>query len=396
MNPLAVEPDLARPQDFLAHERVTRERVEALGMIRLIQRQLQVDGLVVQRDVGEVRAGQPGHADLSHPKVGRDDVFTSRAGENGLDLIEKWVFQRPEPHRLHGDFQLDVLAAPGDGRLHGAAGAVLGLELNREAHGLRRGLIQRRLDGDFAGVDVRQELHRLQRGPGPGLQVDRLPDALGGSIALFAFELESVGRVVDAQHEGLFVAPLDLLGQLEFEGGVSALEAADLLTVEPSGRQPVASADHHEDLAAFPFRRHANRPLVPGDVGLALHAGQFRTPRERHVDRKRKLRLARCPVAAQPRVLFVEAEVPRPVEIHPLGSLEVGPRMLRQRDVLCLGKTAPGSAENRRDHYGDRRYRSADVSHRDYPFKTGLHDLPQEAYEYRTGASVICPHVLPA
>ncbi len=334
VDPLAVETDLARPQDLVAHERVARERVEPFGVIRLVERQLQIDGLVVQRDVGQVGSGQVDYADLPHPEVSRDDVFGPLARQDGLDLVEVRIFERPEPHRFDGHVELDFLASLGDGRLCGACGAIFGLELDRQTHRVGRRLVQRGLDGDLAGVDVRQEVHGFQRDLGPGLQIDRLPDALGRAVALLAFELERMRRVVDAQREGLVPVPLDMVGQLELERRVPALEAADLLAVEPAGRQPVAGADHDEDAASLPVGRYADRPLVPRDVGLVLDAGQLRAPRERHVDRQRKLRLAGRPVARQPRVLLVETELPRAVQVDPQRPLKVRPGMLRQRDVL--------------------------------------------------------------
>ena len=81
VQPVGVQPDPARPQDLVPHEGVAREGVEALRMIRLVERHLQIDRLVVQRDVGEVRAGQLHHADLPHAEVGRDAVLAvARAG----------------------------------------------------------------------------------------------------------------------------------------------------------------------------------------------------------------------------------------------------------------------------------------------------------------------------
>ena len=162
--PLAVEADLPRAENLVPHEGVARESVEAVRMIGLVQRQLEVDGLVVQGDVGVLRSGQLRHADLPHAEVGVDGVLAALAGQHGLDLVQIRVLQRPEPHLRQGDFEFDLALSLGDLPAT-ASGDRPGLELKLELHRLRRGLVQRRFDRDLPGVDVRHEMHGLQGRP---------------------------------------------------------------------------------------------------------------------------------------------------------------------------------------------------------------------------------------
>ena len=114
------------------------------------------------------------------------------------------------------------------------------------------------------------------------------------------------------------------------------MEAAEFLPIEPSHRQPITGADDDEDALALPFGGHANRPAIPSDIGLAVHARKRRAPWKGHRDRQGKLDVAIRPVLAHAGVFRVEAEVPRAVEIHPLGPLEIGSRMLGQGDITGL------------------------------------------------------------
>ena len=69
-----VEADLPGAQHLVPEELVAREGVEAVGVIRLVERELEVDGLAVERHVAVVRAGQVHDRDLAHAEVGADDV----------------------------------------------------------------------------------------------------------------------------------------------------------------------------------------------------------------------------------------------------------------------------------------------------------------------------------
>ena len=79
VQPVGVQADPARAQDFVAHEGVAGKGVEALRVIGLVQRDLQIDRPVVQRDVREIRARQLHDADLAHAEVGGDAVLGAAA-----------------------------------------------------------------------------------------------------------------------------------------------------------------------------------------------------------------------------------------------------------------------------------------------------------------------------
>ena len=64
----AVESDLPRAENLVAQDGVGREGVEAGRMIRLIERELEVDRLAVDRDVRVARPRQVDDAIVRMPK----------------------------------------------------------------------------------------------------------------------------------------------------------------------------------------------------------------------------------------------------------------------------------------------------------------------------------------
>ena len=67
-------------------------------MVRLVERELQVDRRAVERDVAIRRARDSHHADRSHAEVRLHPVLgESRAVHAHLDLVEEGIVERPAP-----------------------------------------------------------------------------------------------------------------------------------------------------------------------------------------------------------------------------------------------------------------------------------------------------------
>jgi len=299
-------------------------------MIGLVERDLEIDRFVVQGNVGEFGARQLLDADLAHAEIGADVVLGSARAQHGIHLVKERIVQRPQARFRDGHLKLRLLRAARDG-LRGVR-QVAGLEMQRQLRARRCRVVQLRLHRHLAGVDVRRIMDRRDAQRRPGLEIDRLPDALGGPVSLLALELEVVRGVIHPQDELLILTPLDVGCQFELERRVAALVRAQRLAVDPALRQPVACADHHEHALAFPRLGHFHGALIPADIRLVLEAGELRAPRKRNGDLVGKLRLATGPPRALADVVLVEAELPDAIEVLPVGAFKIRPGMFRQRD----------------------------------------------------------------
>ena len=125
-----------------------------------------------------------------------------------------------------------------------------------------------------------------------------------------------------------------LARQLHREGRVAALVFSESFAVEPHGSAPIARA-HDEEDASPPGCGHGDFACIPSDVAppAVRHAGQRRTPGERHDDLARARQRSTRPAAALTVVGWIKRESPTPVEIQPLGALKVGTGMFGERDL---------------------------------------------------------------
>jgi hypothetical protein len=347
----AVQADLPGAQHLVADERVGGEGVEAVGMVGLVERELDVHRLVVERDVAMVGAGEVDHRDLAHAEVRLHDVRRRPGAAHArLDLVEERVVQGPEPGLGDGDVELDAALAPRDLPFHRGHAASLERQAQREVLGRR--FAQPGVHGHLLRVDVGRELKVAEHGAPARLQVGRLPDAAGVAVALLALELERAVHVVHAEDQALRRARTRVRRQLELERRVAALVLAELLSVEPGGGVPVGGADDQEHAPSLPGRGDLDRARVPADLRLVGDARQRGSPREGHGDGQRELRLPLRPGLGQPLVRRIEAERPGAVEVHPRRALEVGARVLRQRNLLlgsCRGREQHRCRDRRRD-----------------------------------------------
>ena len=338
---VAGERELLREQDLVLHEFVRRERVEAVRVVALVQRELQVEGLAVQRHVGVFGSRQFADRHLAHAEVGAHLVRLRRAGlpsarlQRADDLVEVGVLQVPELDVAQRDLHLraHLPRREGDGR---GLGAVLLAEADLEGERFLRRRPQADVRRDGLAFDVRREADRLQELVSARLQVDRLPHAARVAVSLLAVEPPARtrprgGLVPRTQRNPLRLAPLHEVRQLELERRVAAHVLAEPDAVEPPRRVVVARADDEEDALPLPGLRHRHLAPVPADVRLVLYAGKRAPPRKRHHDEAVELRVVRVePLLAHAGVRLVEREAPGPVEVQPLGPLPVRTRVLRQ------------------------------------------------------------------
>jgi len=317
-------------------------------MPALVERHLQVDRRAVERHVGVAQARQLRDADFAESEVAHHPILAGGGAERERRLVEVGVRERPEARARSERKREPGFASAG---LNGPAR----LGERRIAHGSRRhpqleggarggGLGEPHAQLDALQPDARVELERLHVERRARFEVDRLPQAPCLPVALLALQLEGVRRVVHAQDQPLVLPGLCDLRQLQLEGRVAPLVGADGLSVEPAARLPVGGAHHEEDPPPAPALRYPQRPRVPRDVGLVRDARQLRAPGERHLDPERKRLGGRSePALALARGVPVEAKGPLAVQVDPLRALEVGPRVLGQRDLR------PGSAARDRE-----------------------------------------------
>ena len=311
-------------------------------MVALVQAELEVKGLVVEGDVGEVGARQGRDADLALAEVAVYGIDRAvLAFQGGGHFIQIRVVDAPEMLVLEGDLEGDGGASF---QLLGRFGLAAVLELDGQAFAFGGRLGQDRVHAYLGGVDVRGEVQALDVVTAAGLEVDGLPDAAGIAIALLAVEVGVGGRVIGLDQQLLRFAETDAF-QLAFEGSVAALVGTDFRAVQPGCRLPVGSTDHQEDPLAFPLLGDGDLPAVPGDVAFVFDLGELGSPGEGDQDAapERSKALVSQGLVGCGRV---EGEGPVTIEVDPLRTLEVRPRMLRQGNGYRLfGGAGAGEKE---------------------------------------------------
>jgi hypothetical protein len=95
-------------------------------------------------------------------------------------------------------------------------------------------------------------MNGVERIAAAGFKVDGLPDPLGVAVALLAFQLERVGRVVYPDGKPLPAARLGELCELKRKRRVAALVGADRIAVEPGGGAPIGGTYNQKDALALP------------------------------------------------------------------------------------------------------------------------------------------------
>ena len=169
-------------------------------MVRLVERQLQIDGRAVEGNVTIRRAGHVHDADRPHAEVGLHAVLGhSGAADTHNDVVQERIVERPAACARQRHVEVRGACAAGDAMRHrGSAGAIGKSESQRER--LRRRLEQSHVDADPREVGLRCEVHKFQWIAAARLEVHGLPHSARFSVALLALELERVRRVVHADH----------------------------------------------------------------------------------------------------------------------------------------------------------------------------------------------------
>ena len=92
-----VEAQPAGDQHLLAHRRVARPGVEAVGMPALVEGELEVERLAVERDVRVAEARQLRDADLAEAEVRLHPVLARSGRERQRRVVEVRILERPQP-----------------------------------------------------------------------------------------------------------------------------------------------------------------------------------------------------------------------------------------------------------------------------------------------------------
>ncbi len=231
-----------------------------------------------------------------------------------------------------------------DGGSDLGAGLICGTQ--PQGHALLRA-VQPGLDVDTARVQVGGDDAVPKIGLPHSFEPDRLPDAGGARVdtaitlepvGLLARRLQARGGMVRGADDELVLAIRHQVGDLEREGGVTALMLAGEEAVHPHSRVPVHGAEVEEQSLPPHGVRDLEHPTVPHTVHEVghLHTGESALGAEGNED----LAGVVAPEGVAHLLadfVIVDLELPHPVQVEPVGSLEVGSWVFGPRDVLTQG-----------------------------------------------------------
>ena len=133
----------------------------------------------------------------------------------------------------------------------------------------------------FARVQVRNDLERLDVTRGHRLEPHRLPDAGGRGVIdaarpedLFAARLRAgVGRVPDADDQLLLAFLFQGFTNIEAEAVVATLVFAQFLAVNPNRRLPIDRAEMEQEALPLPSLGHGKQAPIPEAVAVLHDTG---------------------------------------------------------------------------------------------------------------------------
>ena len=182
--------------------------------------------------------------------------------------------------------------------------------------------------------------------PSTCFEIDGLPDAAYVAVALFARETLVVGRVIGHDDKVLrhIVEASEVPCDFNLEWCVAALVGGDVTTVEVDLGVPFAGTDDEEDALVAPSAWNDNIASIITLVAFVGNTGKGRSPSEGDND---------LVVEGGCDVIFgcvlatfgIECELPGAVEVNPVGALEIGTRMLGERNGLGYGSRNGESEE---------------------------------------------------
>ena len=122
-------------------------------------------------------------------------------------------------------------------------------------------------------------------------------------------------------------------GDFNLEGCVSALMGGDVSAVEVDFGIPIACSDDEEDSLVAPSARNEDIAGIVALVAFVGYTGERRTPSEGDINLV--VEGGGDVILGSVLATFgIERELPGAVEVDPVGSLEVGTRMLGERNGL--------------------------------------------------------------
>ena len=318
-----VETEGLQNLEVVDHALFGRRRVETVRPPALIERTVLEDKLVVEHHAGNTvlvlaKGG------LAHRVVGADrvDRFAAELIKEGNgDIVERRVVGSPE---------FIVLRGNRDGSFTGDDLRRVFVDDDKHAFGVIRFDVD--LDchvvdiGDRANLRNVRLRNRFKPNGLPDARNRRVPNAVR-VVELFADALNALVRgVPDLNDEFLLAFRLDGAGQIDREGAVSALMAADFDVVEEDVGAPIDGAELEQNLLAGPIGGNIERRLIPQVV---LRADGLRDAGERgfRAERDENLPLSRFELFAdrQNRV------VPKTVQVDPTFAGHLRTRILGQR-----------------------------------------------------------------
>lgn len=248
---------------------ITGGGVEPIRPEALVQRAVLENGFVIEHEAHDA-LGVLIHAELAHGKIAVHPV-------EHLLLIQQADFQLIEvrgvgrPQFGMGDVEGDL--TPGGSC---ASGDILSVEagdsLDQHAAG---GAIHQGEDLDETVIDIGGDAQGFDVDTRHRLEPDGLPDAGGGGVEdgvaveglLAVFLPVGVGRVPHSHHQGVLAVQFYVGGNIDGEGGVSALVTAGGLVVDPHGGLPVHGVKVEQDAPVLPGFGYVEGAPVPQALG---------------------------------------------------------------------------------------------------------------------------------
>lgn len=169
-------------------------------------------------------------------------------------------------------------------------------------------------------------------------EIDGLPDAANVAIALFTRETLVIGRVIGYDDKVLrhIVEAGEVPCDFNLEGSIAALVGGDVTTVEVDLGVPFAGTDDKEDALVAPSAWNDDIASIIALVAFVGDTGKGRAPTEGDGNLVVE---GGCDVilGCILTTIGIECELPGAVEVNPVGALEIGTRMLGERDGLGDG-----------------------------------------------------------
>ena len=125
-------------------------------------------------------------------------------------------------------------------------------------------------------------------------------------------------------------------GQLKLKRSITTLVLSNCLSIDPAFGQPVASAYYQKNTHSFPFRWNCYLPFVPGDIIFIFHFTKRRPPWKRNQYFLCEFFFPIKPTFCFTLVCSIKFKLPITIQIYPIGSFKIRPRVLRERNAFFV------------------------------------------------------------